>query len=175
MVKYTFFFFGIIFFFNSCVKVAPLSFQRLENNSNALKLNGYYYTNGSGPDSNLIISHFLYRNGIVKETGAIRTINLREVDRKIIDNYINSNPDKNLNLGLGIYKIENNKIVIEYWKGAMDWYNGTINLKGEILNDSTFIISESKFSADRKTKKIDRIYHFRPFHPKPDSTNKFIK
>lgn len=171
----SFSFIGVILSIHSCVTVRPLSFERVKNDSNSLKLDGYYYTNGSGLDSSLIISLFLYKNGIVKETGAIKSKSLLEVDKKIIDNYIIRNSNKNSNLGLGVYKIESNRITIEYWKGAMDWYNGTINLRGEILNDSTLVIRESKFSRDRKTKAVNRVYYFHSFHPKPDSTNKFIK
>jgi len=49
---------------------------------------------------------------------------------------------------------------------------------GEILNDTTFILTEQFLINSDGTKDLlnsfGRTYHFKKFSPKPDSTNSFI-
>ena len=47
--------------------------------------------------------------------------------------------------------------------------------KGEIQNDSTFLITKSIRSKTGEEKELNEIYHFKQFSPKPDSTNVFVK
>lgn len=47
--------------------------------------------------------------------------------------------------------------------------------KGEILNDSTFIINEVYEYDGKILSKENKLYHFYKYSPKPDSTNKYIK
>jgi len=45
--------------------------------------------------------------------------------------------------------------------------------EGIILNDTTFQIT--KYTSGSNVSERNEVYHFREFHPKPDSTNKYIK
>ena len=47
---------------------------------------------------------------------------------------------------------------------------------GDIINDTTFVITEverSKDGSERRT--INEMYHYKHYSPKPDSTNNFVK
>ncbi|MDC9721879.1 MAG: hypothetical protein PSN34_03785 [Urechidicola sp.] len=50
----------------------------------------------------------------------------------------------------------------------------TIVMKGEILNDTTFVILKS-ISKEGKIKLKNEVYHFKKFKHKLDSVSKFIK
>ncbi len=49
------------------------------------------------------------------------------------------------------------------------------NYSGDILNDTTFLITKVKRASGSFTTAIDDTYHFKHFSPKPDSRNEFVK
>ncbi len=87
---------------------------------------------------------------------------------------LNHDSDKYEIWGKGVYKVTKSKILIQYyinWIG--DYY--LREKKGEILTDSTFILTERYDYKLDTTYQIDELYKFRTFKNKPDSTNFITK
>jgi hypothetical protein len=169
----SFFFFGIIFSLHSCVTVAPLTFQRVKNDSNSLKLNGYYYTEDQDSLETFYSVYFLYSDGIIKYCGTKKATTLQNVDNYIIREYIKSQPVNKSKVGWGVFKSSNYSIIFDMWYPRIN--PPIYRSSGIVLNDSTFIIKSISKPNGKDVKRKNDIYHFRSFHPKPDSINKFIK
>lgn len=158
----------------SCSKDAVLSMIRTSNNTNSLKLNGYYFSKNTGINKDLISVFILYQNGLIRYSGSKRTNDLRVVDEYLTKEFIISKPVDS-KIGWGVYQVIGQNISLEYWQGTFNHYNGTRSLKGKIKNDSTFQIIESNYSKDKKVNTENELYYFRTLSSKPDSTNNFIK
>ena len=76
----------------------------------------------------------------------------------------------------GLFNIEDNTIKIEHWLPAQGGYP-TLLRTGEILNDTTFVLTESIMRGKNGAtpKDINQTFYFKHFDIKPDSTNSFIK
>lgn len=106
--------------------------------------------------------------------------NLFELDKSVKDifNLEKKNPTQ---YSWGLFNVKNNEIKIERWTSASGGKYPTQMLIGEILNDTTIYFHTKigdypvGFGKNKKNVKINEIYHFRQFSPKPDSTNIFIK
>ena len=130
-----------------------------------LKLNGYYYIEESADPDNIFQRYFLYRNGIIREGGAVFTLENEEW------------LDGQSKLDWGIFQIDNLQIKFEKWYPPSGGPLPAYTRDGEILNDSTFHITESYRVIDGEKTEIrekDEIYHFMEYSPKLDSTNIFI-
>jgi hypothetical protein len=76
--------------------------------------------------------------------------------------------------GKGVFKTENNEIIIQYyinWIGA--YY--LVEKKGVILNDTTFVLKKLFDYKLNESKDINELYKFQYFDIKPDSTNYIIE
>ena len=151
-----------------------LSLDRAKIIKSQLKLNGYYYLKyHEGNDSHFSI-YFLYKNGIVLYGGTPSFSQLEDTEEgfKTTEFYDFVTLRK---YHWGVYEIEGNKIKIERWNPSKSPLKTFIH-EGRILNDSTFHIDKFYWSNKKEEiKERDIKYHFKPFSPKPDSTNTFIK
>jgi len=158
-------FIAIIMFvmiFSNC-EDGELSLQRIPYTGNDIRMDGYYYKFWSSFNSASIdntTAFFLFRNGIILAAGSFGSINLNDVDEKLLDRYKFLEKQK---IGWGVYNVKGNKIVFEQWTtsvgGGLPVYKDSYNIE----NDTTL------------TDPYGGVYHFRQFSPKPDSTNNFIK
>ena len=147
-----------------------LSIKRENYNGNELRTDGYYYR----VENNYINSaYFFYKNGIILINGIIRKSH-NYTQKYITDNYINDDFYKGDKTSWGVFKIEGGNIQYEQWY-AGDRPHKAYVMSGVILNDTTFYIKESWRSNGSEHDAEDKIYHFKQFSPKPDSTNSFIK
>ena len=167
---------GIIVFLPGCFlgKDDVLTMQRKNLESVNLNLSGYYYLAYGNEKEKRKRIYFLYKNGIVLYGGTPSSSQLRETEEgfKTSGFYDFVKVRK---YHWGIYTITGNKIKIERWNPGKPPLRAFIE-EGTVLNDSTFHID--KFYWSNKNDGIeeeDRTYHFKPFSPKPDSTNTFIK
>lgn len=140
-----------------------LSLQRQDYNGSELRFDGIYY-------SEYVQGHYhrfaLYRNGVIRDLGSS--------NEKNDPNFLSGNSKADW----GVFQINNSKIEFERWYPSSGWISKAYVRSGEILNDSTFIITESYRNQNgEKTEieAIDETYHFKQFSPKPDSTNNFVK
>ena len=157
---------------HSFKKDDELSLKPTEYESNQLRIDGYYYvTNFNDPQKSMEV--FVYfQNGTFSYFGG-GFKNFSDIENRLI-NTNSIEKLKNIKYCWGIYVIDNDKIKFERWypgQGAIKAYVR----EGRILNDTTFHITKSYRSDGSEERDKDELYHFRPFSPKPDSTNIFIK
>ena len=139
---------------------------------NQLKLNGYYYQKS---EEKYYTIYFFYENGIILYGGGGFTHQeLIKYEKEFYkESWINA--AKEFKYFWGIYIIEEFKISFEKWYPSS---GGPLPLSirsGDIINDTTFVITKLKRSDGSYETKRNEIYYFKEFTPKPDSTNKFIE
>jgi len=167
---------GLFLSINSCKKDNKkddiLSIQRVPYTGKELRIDGYYYKTWE----DYIYPMFFYQNGIILNGGGFPKNELvdREIEYKNGVFYIHV---KEIKYSWGVFKIEGNKIFFERWYPSEPPYKAFVNA-GDILNDTTFNITESYRMQNGEKSKVqteNTIYHFKQLTPKPDSTNSFIK
>jgi hypothetical protein len=153
----------------SCLKDDVLVMKRVDNNTEKIKLDGYFL------ESNKVNSttYFFYQNGVVIEYSSYKPEDSLKIENTMRDAEIlakiKGNKDR-----WGVYRIEGNNIFMEKWYPSdrpLDAFLKT----GTILNDSTFVFDTSSEPDGSKKETINETYRFKKFSPKPDSTNLFIK
>jgi len=158
----------------SCKKIFhiddKLSLERQDYSGNQLRIDGYY----SCKFGNLYRIYFLYSDGTVLSGGDVFEDKLQEQEQKYIDGSFFASKKEN-KLYWGVFNIDIKIIKIEKWYPSSGGGMPVYLHKGEIQNDTTFLITKSIHSKTGKEKDLNETYHFRQFSPKPDSTNTFIK
>jgi len=164
---------GIILSLSSCDKILvddELTLNKKPYTSNQLQTDGYYFCKFG----NIYRIYFLFRDGVVLSGGDVFEDKLKEQEKKYVDGSFFESKKEN-KLYWGVFNLDTNIILIEKWYpssgGGMPVYLD----KGEIQNDSTFLITKSIRSKTGEEKELNEIYHFKQFSPKPDSTNVFVK
>lgn len=76
--------------------------------------------------------------------------------------------------GKGVFKTEKNEIIIQYYVNWIGAYY-LVEKKGDILNDSTFVLKKVFDYKLNEGKDINEQYKFQQFDIKPDSTNYIMK
>jgi hypothetical protein len=143
-----------------------LTLKREGYTGSTLKFDGIYYLETENFEGPLFQRYAIYRNGIIRHLGGSKT---KE------DPIFLSGKSK---FDWGVFQIDGAVIKFERWYPSSGGPLKAYIRSGEILNDSTFLITESyRMQGGRKTeiKERNEIYHFKEFSPKPDSTNTFIK
>jgi len=78
----------------------------------------------------------------------------------------------------GVFKIENQKIKIQYYRNILGDYF-LVEMVGSIINDTTFLISNEKLYGNMYIngyqKEINKKYYFSELSNKPDSANYILK
>ncbi len=150
-----------------------LTISKTSYTGNELKLNGCYYQKWDNNQKfgNVI---FLYNNGVVFQKGGSGEL-------KDLNNYLSEIQENKFYYSKkgfwGLFIVEENKIICERWVGTEAGYL-VYQEEGNIINDTTFMMTlSSRINKGVKTNthKIERIYYFHEYSPKPDSTNNFIK
>lgn len=134
-------------------------------------MDGYYYHEWGDPANRSIF--FFYQNGIIYRNTFFEIDSTDNYEKKIRYKY----SDDNFIWKGGVFSISNDIIKYEFLYCA-ETCKAYID-EGKILNDTTFVITESyrlrKNGTKKKVRKKEETYHFKQFSPKPDSTNSFIK
>lgn len=173
MKKLTIIFLGlIIMFLMSCEFFLPckdqeITIPKIENTSNKLKLNGYYYDTVV-TSSNHSLVYMFYRNSIFYNWNSADMDDSRNgnifFDSGIID----------YKTWWGLYEIKGDSIEIQYWDALYTRCYKVAKQKGVIINDTCFML-EKRYNYSHKEWIDD--YHFfvfKQYSPKPDSTNAFF-
>lgn len=162
----------ILLLFTGCKDIFrkddELSFVRTPNTSNKIRLDGYYYKY-INPDR--VGIRIYYQNGVVYYTSKFN--NLNSFEETVNDG--NEITHESIKIQWAIYLIKEDSIFtngLAILSGAL--YFSEMFSKGIILNDTTILSKETKFSNGHIEYFNDTI-HFKQFSPKPDSTNVFIK
>jgi hypothetical protein len=163
----------IAFCFHRCDKFFPdekLSLAKTPYTGNELRTDGYYYDN----NDNLISIYFLYRDGIILYAFSHKAIGLDEIEKEMIENNMYNDYDADKSRW-GLFVMNGKTIQMERWTPSTGFSLPVTRGKGYIENDTTYHIMEKYYSDTKKYYKGDWVYHFKQFHLKPDSTNKFIR
>lgn len=126
---------------------------------NELRTDGYYYYMNHGE---LLDTYFLYRNGVI--------IHGVFADSLFVSDDVVSDLGK---YNYGVFQITGDSIMIEKWV-LLPGRRRVLLLSGNILNDTTFILTRSENSNTGNVFQMDKLFHFHALSHKPDSTNNFI-
>ncbi len=149
-----------------------LSFKKTPYYGNDLKLKGYYY---HSYDNNRFLSiYFFYRNSVVYYLGSFSSNDWKQNGETHYQNITKKVTQKNIKYCWGLFVIRENYISFEKWYPS-DGPDPIYIRSGHILNDTTFIITQSMRPDSTEVEDEYEIYHFKQFSPKPDSTSKFIE
>lgn len=147
-----------------------LTFTKMDYLGKDLKIDGYFcniYNSEWGSDI------IFYQNGIAIRTLFDNTSLAQYEDDfrsgKFIENYMNNK------FAWGLYQVNNDTIKMEFLStiGESSAYP-SIDV-GIILNDSTIHFIKKMRSNGLYVESRNITYHFKQFHPKPDSINIWIK
>ncbi len=150
-----------------CDQEPAPTLEVVENNSDILRLDGYYF---DSPEDIDYISYcfVLYKNGI-----ALYSFGVDRGDA-ISGNieFDNAPEDKQIWYS---YFLTDDDILIQGWAPSMKCNGTLITHKGKVLSDTTFELTHRAYDTD-EFYKLDKpiLYTFVPYENKPDSTNIFI-
>ena len=157
----------------SCEKeLHKLSMTKTPYAGNELRIDGYYYSNQVFTDYNGIA--VFYRNGVCMNVfSRIESQDtLSFIENEILLNEALRSNFRNTPNHIGVFQINAKSIEFETWEAGRDII--TFSNYGEILNDTTFLITKQVNNDSGKSESLNLKYRFRQFSPKPDSTNNFI-
>jgi hypothetical protein len=164
----------VIFTNASCEKeLHELSMAKIPYTGNELRIDGYYYSNQVYNNYNAVA--VFYRDGacihVFTSIEGADTLNYIEnnilLNESLISNFMNTPTN------IGVFQINTESIEFETWEAGRDII--TFSNYGEILNDTTFLITKQINNDSGKSENENLTYRFKQFSPKPDSTNNFIK
>ena len=156
------------------LKDEELTLVKEPYNGNELRLDGYYYHSDTS-DNHIFDSYFFYRNGVVicgPGTPLNASDHFAYLEQGFAADYFAEN-NKRLKHRWGVFQIHDNKIVFERWAIA-EGSKPVIKYSGNIIDDTTFIITKCENPHTGEMFGKNDTYHFRAFSPQPDSTNVFI-
>jgi hypothetical protein len=160
----------------SICKDDDLNLRRIDYSVSQLRTDGYFF-GAANPTSSVPFAniYYLYRNGVFFTTEA------DDLDRAVVGTIevdIANKFGQQIKSAWGIFQVNGNVIEIERWRSRANGCEGTIYEKGEIVNDSTFLITLREYRDKGKAAKSETpnsVFYFRPLIQKPDSTNNFIR
>ncbi len=141
-------------------------------NGTELRLDGYYY---DMEDGQIWGTYFFYQDGTILYgigTDTLDKSSLEEHDAWFSSDYFRESI-KTDRRRWGLFEIQDDSIALERW-GIVEWHDPVLHFSGQILNDTTFIITRCENPHTGSTHQYNDLYHFHQFSPKPDSTNTFI-
>ncbi len=149
-----------------------LTLSRVPISTKELKLKGYYYTKYD--NSQKVSIYFLYNDGTLLFAGdGFDYNNINDYEKTLLsENFINKL--KNIKFAWGIFNISDKFIQLEKWEPSSGGPLKSYIKSGTIINDTIFVLNQSKRSNGDELNKIDKTYYFKKLTSKPDSTNSFI-
>ncbi len=159
----------LILFTSGCCKDEELLLSKTPYTGNELRIDGYYYYIQDEPYG--VSVKFLYRNGIELTSYFINSSDFYIADKELLTQYNYLKEDKSR---WGVFEINNHTIQFSAWSTSVGGGLPTYITLGVIDNDTTFRITKS-INSDGTQFETNKIYHFRQFSSKPDSTNNFIR
>lgn len=162
-----------LLFMESCIKWEdePLTIKKKPYEGLELRTDGYYY---NMEDDKIWYTYFFYRNGVLLYGAGTDTLddNLDKYDEWFVSEafleYIKTNKRR-----WGLFEIHDDSIVFERWVMAEGGFP-VLRFSGNIIDDTTFIITRSEYPHQGDVYNKNEVFHFRSLSPKPDSTNTFI-
>ncbi|MBQ3710679.1 MAG: hypothetical protein II887_08245 [Bacteroidales bacterium] len=177
-MKKTLVIFLIIMVLSCCTKTHStkddfFTIQKTPYIGDKLRIDGFFYQKWDNGAKYLNIT-FFYKNGVVFQGNSAG--HMSDLVEQAQQTLLNHDQKKNIKSFWGLFQVDDNKIIYERWEGSQLGYL-VYREEGVIINDTTFVMTEiSRVNQGVKTeiKPIERMYYFKEFSPKPDSTNVFI-
>lgn len=145
-----------------------LSMLRVDNVSSSLRLDGVYlYEDSLG----IVALYYFYENGVVLSRGSVHRDQLE--DRLTRLETADTDKYKNIKFLWGRYAISQSAIRFERWYPSEKPYRAFMK-EGEIINDSTFVITKSHRPNGKIRRSLQETYSFREMSKKPDHTNRWV-
>jgi len=140
-----------------------LQIERENYSGTNLRIDGVFYNNPQKAH------FFLYRDGVFFDGGTGFNGSISDLI-KFYSKKENYKTAYELPYAWGVFKIDNDEILIEKWVSgdAFGRYT-TSKFSGVIINDTTLLLNHPAAVIGTDT------FYFHKFLPKPDSTNTFIK
>lgn len=161
-----------------CCKIAQDAIlQKVEHITNDIRLEGYYFAE-SNTESDEVF--FLYQDGVFLSWGGVsNSLNLNilspdEIRDSTIRHFAELGYYKPLQYSWGVWRIENNQIIVKKWLSGSGGAYPVGKYIGEVVDTATIDIAFTYQLPPVGNERIKR-FKFRKFSPKPDSTNTFIK
>ena len=134
---------------------------------NNLKIDGYFHYDSDGRSE----IYLLYRNGVILYGGAplLGDVGARESEFQNGSYYSHVNESKT---AWGRFIINDSNIKYEKWNTSTGGPLETFIASGAILNDTTFRITAVDHSNGDHYD-ADKVFMYKKFSPKPDSTNTY--
>ena len=143
-----------------------LTLERKNFNGNEIRTDGYYYAfSKTSTGESLGTIFFLYKNGVFLYLGSPKAAVISDLEQYIRQHNTTTGIPTDRE-SWGVFQIEGNQMSIERWLITSGGKIPAKVFQGQILNDTTFKME--LFSTIETWK-------FRPFAPKPDSTNAYVK
>ena len=171
----------LLLMLTNCEKIGlckddELQIRRMNYTGNQLNIDGYYFgdVNSSSPLPSANI-YYLYRNALFLTSGAA-DLDKAELGSIAVD--VSNEFGKTIKGAWGVFHVDGSTIEIERWQSSINGCETTVYERGDILNDSTFVIVLREFRKNGKVKRTEEPnseFNFRPLPQKPDSTNSFIQ
>lgn len=136
-----------------------------------LRIDGFYCYDPEEDDDYTQI-FVLYRNGVVMGSVGSYYSKVDETYNSLIEEKDQGHYVDAIDWW-GLFEIEDSIIKLEYYLPSMYGHH-TYLMKGTILNDTTFHMTEGKHSDKSNNETIEYLYRFHKTVAKPDSTNKFF-
>ncbi|GAA4468199.1 hypothetical protein GCM10023093_25330 [Nemorincola caseinilytica] len=161
----------------SCEKLGicvdrDLNIERHADTTARLRLDGYYYSPADTDENGQVMNELMvfYKNGVVLLPGNVSQGN-EELYLRAIGGYTGIRSSK---ASWGAYSIDS-ILNIAHWKPAKCGAQAVWR-KGEVLNDTTFMVREVQIKGRYGTGKLtkEQVFRYRPHMPKPDSLNDFV-
>lgn len=146
-----------------------LSIKKRPNNSRKMRLDGFYYCEGKSLTYKSDV-YFFYTDGVLQHMGAIppSDFSARLRDGAFLKKV------QSQRVSWGLYRLSSDSIYFERWYHGGGSEKLVLVRRGIVINDSTFRVGEVQRTFDGDLERVNETYHFKKFHPKPDSTNEFI-
>jgi hypothetical protein len=181
MVKNTLLLLLFKFSFSGCFDTRNLP-APTPNQSEKLRLDGFYYQISEIGGRIIASIYFLYENGVIRSKGSIEYSSVEELKVRMYD----------LNLADKKFVFKDGKYAYDYWGiwGIYEIRNDSISIIQQFLGGGKRIgekkgklINNSHFYAATNTPRKDKVdlyefadhFYFVPTTSKPDSTNNFFK
>ena len=124
---------------NILCKDDNLSLPKISFAGNQLKIDGYFYGDIDPKFANI---YYLYRNGVFYTSEAS---DLSDAENGTIKVDVSNNLGKQIKGQWGVFTINGNNIEIERWQSNINGCETTIYEKGNIINDTSFVITRREF------------------------------
>jgi len=166
---------------NPCRDFPDLQTEPNQPDDDRLRLAGYYYevVTDTPSDGNVATETIvLYQNGVATAGGSIIVNSLVELDNEVrsVDR---ADLYKEARDFWGIFTADSLEIELAHWMPKPCGKYG-VKRRGRVLSDTSFVlttqvgIGKSAPAPTILEPDISQTFYFRPFSPKPDSTNDFV-